>query len=581
MQPRVRFAPSPTGALHIGGLRTALYNYLFARQQGGTFILRIEDTDQTRYVEGAEDYIKEALAWCGLEIDEGPDTGGDCGPYRQSERKARYAEFGRQLVQNGWGYYAFDTAEELEAKRREFEARGEKFAYNASTRNQLKNSLTIPKNELEHYLREKEYTIRLKCPADEIISFHDIVRDKVEFQTHLLDDKVMLKSDGMPTYHLANVVDDYQMKITHVIRGEEWLPSTAHHVLLYRALGWEEAMPQFAHLPLILKPAPASYVNHKNAADLAEKFTQEFFKKHPDYTAKPKEQVQQMIQGILQDKDSIPERLKLKKNDKEDKIAIKEFLKSTLFGKLSKRDGDRLGFPVFPLSWQGQSEADSFTGFREVGFNPAALLNFLAFLGWNPGTEQEMFSMQELVQAFSLERIGKSGARFDYEKAKWFNQQYLIHGDNASLGKELQVLLQGQGMTCSLEDASKLVGLFKERATFLNEIPSKASFFFSDDFPMDEKNAKKKWKPAQAPDNYALLDLLEQQEEFSATHLEARIKAHIEEHGLGFGVMAPMRLALTGMAGGPSLFEILELLGKEKSLERLRKGYAMFEGMQA
>ncbi len=581
-KPRVRFAPSPTGALHIGGVRTALYNYLYAKKLGGTFILRIEDTDQTRYVPGAEDYITEALAWCGLELDESPAKGGDYGPYRQSERKDMYGDFGHQLVRNGWGYYAFDTAEELDAKREEMEAKGEKFSYNALTRNSLRNSLTMSDAEVKELLdANADFTIRLKCPADEIVSINDIVRGKVEFQSNLLDDKVMLKSDGMPTYHLANVVDDYHMKITHVIRGEEWLPSTGHHVLLYRAFGWENSMPQFAHLPLILKPAPSSYLNNKNVDIYTDKFLEEFFKKHSDFTLKTKDQVRQAIRGILLDKDNLSARLQIKPKDKEDKIAIKGFLKSTLFGKLSKRDGDRLGFPVFPLAWQGEKPEDAFTGFREVGFDPMAMINFLAFLGWNPGTEQEIFSLEQLVEAFSLERIGKSGARFDYEKAKWFNQQYLIHGNNADLASQLKPLVASEGWSADDATLEKVAELYKQRATFIGDIPQAASYFFTDDFNYDEKNAKKKWKEKNAEKNHELVGILADTEDFSADNLEKVIKGFIEENELGFGdVMAPLRIAVSGVGGGPSLFEILALLGKEKSVGRLKKGYAHFEALK-
>lgn len=581
LQPRVRFAPSPTGALHIGGLRTALYNYLLAKKHGGTFILRIEDTDQTRYVEGAEKYIQETLKWCGIIPDESPEVGGNYAPYRQSERKDIYGEYGKKLVENGWGYYAFDTAEELDAQRAAAEEKGEKFSYNALTRNTLNNSLTLSDEEVKRRIESgMDYTIRLKCPADEIVFLEDNIRGSVRFESNLLDDKVMLKSDGMPTYHLANVVDDYQMKITHVIRGEEWLPSTAHHVLLYRAFGWEKEMPQFAHLPLILKPAPSSYLTPKNVDEFKEKFTNEFFKKHPDFTLKSKEQVAQMIRGILLEKDNISARIQVKPKDKEDKIIIKQFLKSTLFGKLSKRDGDRLGFPVFPLSWNGTTAADSFTGFREVGFDPNALINFLAFLGWNPGTEQEIFSEQDLIQSFSLDRVGKSGAKFDYGKAKWFNQQYIIQGKTEDLVPELRPLIEAAGWTADDERLVQVIQLFKQRVTFLNEIPNAAAFLFSDEFNYDEKSAKKKWKEKNAHKNMALIDILENTSDFSTAHLETVIKGFITENELGFGdVMAPLRIAVSGKAGGPDLFPILSLLGKEKVLERMKKGYAFFESL--
>ena len=405
-KPRVRFAPSPTGALHIGGVRTALYDYLIAKQKGGAFVLRIEDTDQTRYVPGAEDYIKEALEWVGIIPDEGPGYGGDYGPYRQSERKAIYKEYGEKLIVSGNAYYAFDTPDELTAAREAAKAAGNhSFKYSAANRQKMRNSTSLPAAEVEQLLADKvPYVIRLKVPTNQTISFNDKIKGTVSFSSNELDDKVMMKADGMPTYHLANVVDDRLMKINLVIRGDEWLSSTPHHVLLYRAFGWGEEMPIFAHLPLILKPSGK--------------------------------------------------------------------------GKLSKRDGAKFGFPVFPLSWKGATPEDSFDGFKDFGFDPAAVVNFLAFLGWNPGTEQEMFTLQGLVDAFSLDKVGKSGARFDFEKAKWFNQQYLIAADNGVLAKMVRPLIEEKGQNPSQVYLEKFCGLMKERVMLLPEFWEKGYYFF-------------------------------------------------------------------------------------------------------
>ncbi|RMG82820.1 MAG: glutamate--tRNA ligase [Bacteroidetes bacterium] len=507
---RVRFAPSPTGALHIGGLRTALYNYLFAKKNNGTFILRIEDTDQTRYVEGAEDYILEALNWSGLTIDEGPGVGGDYGPYRQSERKDLYKKYAQQLVESGHGYYAFDTPEELDAKREAAKASGNHtFKYDARTRLEMRNSLTLPDSEVRALIEQGvPYVIRLKVPENKEVIIHDLIREEVVFQTNELDDKVMLKADGMPTYHLANIVDDYSMKISHVIRGEEWLPSTGHHVLLYKALGWEARMPQFAHLPLIFKP-----------------------------TGK---------------------------------------------GKLSKRDGSKFGIPVFPLSWKGDTPEDSFTGFREFGFLPAATINFLALLGWNPGTEQELFSLEELVEAFSIEKIGKSGARFDFEKACWFNQQYIKALSGAELAREVRPLFESKGHHPDPEFLAKICDLLKERVTFLTDFWTMGAFFFEEVTEYEEKMIRKKWKPENQPHFDKLSEILTQMEDFSAPKIEAVVKQFANESGLGFGGVLPfLRLALSGTTQGPSVFDMMALMGKEKVVSRLQKGCAAFNALKA
>ena len=503
---RVRFAPSPTGALHIGGVRTALYNYLLAKKTGGTFIIRIEDTDQTRYVPGAEDYIMESLRWCGLLPDEGPGIGGEYGPYRQSERKEKglYQKYAQQLIEDGNAYYAFDTAEELTAIRSKYEAEKKTFKYSSATRMNMTNSLTISEEETKKRIESGEpYTIRLKVPSDEVVIVNDLIRGEVSFQSNELDDKIMLKSDGMPTYHMANIVDDHLMKISHVIRGEEWLPSTAHHVLLYRYLGWENEMPKFAHLPLILKP-----------------------------TGK---------------------------------------------GKLSKRDGDKLGIPVFPLSWDGATPEDSFRGFREFGFLPEAVNNFLAFLGWNPGTEQEIFSLEELCEAFSLDRIGKSGARFDFEKAKWYNQQYIMATADEKLAALIQPMLIEKGYDVDNEYVAAFCGLMKERVSLLTDFVETGYYFFEGVKSYDEKNVRKRWKTERRQQFEYLGNLIAEIENFTAENIEKVVKGFIEESGLKFGEVFPMlRIALAGTMSGPDLFKMMSLLGKELSVKGLGKAFSLF-----
>ena len=500
---RVRFAPSPTGALHIGGIRTALYNYLVAKKHKGTFILRIEDTDQTRYVPGAEEYIIESLRWCGIVPDEGQSFGGEYGPYRQSDRKEIYAKYAEQLVQNGYGYYAFDTAEELEKQREQDKT----FKYGAETRMKLNNSLALSPDELQQRINSGEpYVIRLKVPENEEVIVQDLIRGEVVFRSDELDDKVMLKADGMPTYHLANIVDDYLMKITHVIRGEEWLPSTGHHVLLYRFLGWADKMPQFAHLPLILKPDGK--------------------------------------------------------------------------GKLSKRDGVRLGIPVFPLSWKGETPEESFTGFREFGFLPQALLNFLAFLGWNPGTEQEIFALEELTQAFSLEKISKSGARFDFDKAKWFNQQYIHAADPVTLEQLVRPIIEQQGYYPEQAFLEGFCKLMQERVGLLPEFWEKGYYFFRNIKDYDTKNVQKRWKP-ESREMFA--ELIETLENLESSHwkeqdVHAKVEAFMTERGLKPGDVFPLlRVALAGTMQGPAVFEMMALLGKDEVTERLRNAITLFD----
>lgn len=494
MSVRVRFAPSPTGGLHIGGIRTALYNYLFAKKNGGTFVLRIEDTDQNRFVEGAEEYIIEALDWFGISPDEGPVQGGNYGPYRQSERKAVYAQYAEKLIADGNAYYAFDTSEELEAmKVRLSEARVVNPNYNAITRTQMKNSLTLSAEEVQQRLDSGEpYVIRFKMPKHDDVRFKDAVRDWVVFNTSTLDDKVLMKSDGMPTYHLANIVDDHLMEITHVIRGEEWLPSAPLHVLLYDSLGWEA--PVFAHLPLLLKPDGN--------------------------------------------------------------------------GKLSKRAADKMGFPIFPLNWTDPKAKESSVGFRESGYFADAFLNFLAFLGWNPGTEQEIFSLEELVAEFSLERINKAGAKFDIEKAKWFNQQYLKAKDAKELSGLFRADLQHE---LSDDKAEAIVNALRERVTFVSEMAEAGGFFFERPASYDEKTVRKKWNEQSANGIAKFGEAIQQLEQVNPEKAKALLVSTLESLELGLGrVMPALRVSLTGQAGGPDLMEIITILGPAEVAERIR-----------
>ena len=500
---RVRFAPSPTGPLHIGGVRTALFNYLFAKKHGGDFLLRIEDTDQNRYVEGAEAYIIEALNWLNIPFDEGPGKEKECGPYRQSERKNLYKQYADALIESGNAYYAFDTAEELDSHRKNHEEKGKTFIYNWHNRLKLKNSLVISSEETQQkILNGEEYVIRFKTPEDETLYLNDIIRGGMQVETNVLDDKVLFKSDGMPTYHLANIVDDHLMKITHVIRGEEWLPSLALHILLYRAFAWNA--PQFAHLPLILKP--------------------------------------------------------------------------TGNGKLSKRDGDKMGFPVFPLEWK-TAEGDLFSGYREDGYLPEAVVNMLAFLGWNPGTEQEIFSLVELVSAFELERVHKAGAKFDPDKTKWYQHQYLQMVDDEKLAENFSKYLKDKNISTKpvlngVEglDVTKIVSLLKERATFVSDLWEQGSFFFEAPKNYDEKAVEKAFKVETPELLEKVVSILNASENFSAENLSEKVKGWISSENIGFGkVMMPLRLALVGEMKGPDVFDILSILGKEESIARIEK----------
>lgn len=495
----MRFAPSPTGPLHMGGVRTALFNYLFAKANNGQFILRIEDTDQNRFVPGAEDYIREALEWTGMHTDEDPWKGGEFGPYRQSERKPMYRQYADQLIEAGHAYYAFDTAEELEEMRERLKrAKVPNPQYNNAIRMTMRNSLTMSADEVQAKLDAGDpYTIRVKMPRNEEVRFKDIIRGWVQVNTSSLDDKVLFKSDGMPTYHLANIVDDYTMKITHVIRGEEWLPSAPLHVLLYRFFGWEDVRPEFAHLPLILRPDGN--------------------------------------------------------------------------GKLSKRDGDRLGFPVFPLEWKDPSTGEISSGYREKGFFPEAFINMLAFLGWNPGTEQELFTMDQLVESFKLERVGKSGSKFDADKTRWYNQQYLRHKANEELVDLLIPHLESASIRYTKETLPAYVELMKERAVFVVDM-LEGRYLFERPDSYDEQTISKKWKENSGE---IITDITNRFEasSFEPDALNEIFSAYLKEKELGMGAVLPiLRVLLSGKGAGPSLFDIMAFLGKEESVSRLREG---------
>lgn len=494
---RVRFAPSPTGPLHIGGVRTALFNYLFAKHHGGDFLLRIEDTDQTRYVPGAEEYIMEALDWCGIKIDEGPREGGVHAPYRQSERKELYAAYAQQLIDSGHAYYAFDTPEELDALRQGAEAKGETFTYNNVTRKELKNSLSMTEAEVRRLVESGEHhVVRFKMPENSLVEETDLIRGHVRFNTDQLDDKVLFKSDGMPTYHLANVVDDHLMEITHVIRGEEWLPSMPLHILLYEAFGWKDTMPQFSHLPLILKPVGK--------------------------------------------------------------------------GKLSKRDGDQMGFPVFPLAWRDPETGDVSRGYREDGYLPDGFINMLSLLGWNPGTEQEIFSMEELIAGFSLDRVGKSGSRFDPEKTRWFNHQYLVRQSDEELAGRFMPFLEAKGVEVPLDLVVRVAGLVKERCHFVNEIWDQGFFFFREPGEYDEKIVSKRWKDGVPGMMAEIAGFFGTVEKWQAPLIKEPFSAFVNEKGWNFGtIMNSLRLCLVGGSFGPDIFEICEIIGKEESIARI------------
>lgn len=495
-QVRVRFAPSPTGPLHIGGVRTALYNYLFARQYHGQLIFRIEDTDSHRFVPGAEDYILESFKWLGIHFDEGVSFGGNLGPYRQSERRDIYKKYVHQLLDAGKAYIAFDTPQELEAKRNEIK----NFQYDASTRMSMRNSLTLPANEVQELINNgTQYVVRFLVEPGEEIHVHDLIRGDVKVNSSILDDKVLYKSaDELPTYHLANIVDDHLMEITHVIRGEEWLPSAPLHVLLYRAFGWEDTMPQFAHLSLLLKPVGE--------------------------------------------------------------------------GKLSKRDGDKLGFPVFPLEWHDPKSGDVASGYREEGYLPEAVINFLALQGWNPGDDEEIMSMEELIQKFDITRCNKSGARFDYKKAKWFNHEYILRKSNEEITSLFLPYLKEHGIDAPLDKVTTVVGMMKDRVDFVKELWDVCKFFFVAPTEYDAKTVKKRWKEYSPQQMTELADLLESLDDFSLQHQEDVVMKWLEEKGYKTGdVMNAFRLTLVGEGKGPHMFDISSVLGKEETIRRMRR----------
>ncbi|NOR28031.1 MAG: glutamate--tRNA ligase [Lutibacter sp.] len=500
---RVRFAPSPTGPLHIGGVRTALFNYLFAKKHNGTFILRIEDTDQTRYVANAEQYIIDALNWCNIPFDEGPRKNEKFGPYRQSERKDIYKQYANQLIESGNAYYCFDTAEELDFHRKNHEEKGKTFIYNWHNRTKLTNSISLSKEEVEQRISNGDnYVVRfkmhdpLKDGESAIISSTDIIRGNVSFKKELLDDKILFKSDGMPTYHLANIVDDHLMEISHVIRGEEWLPSLPLHIALYEAFNWE--IPEFAHLPLILKPVGK--------------------------------------------------------------------------GKLSKRDGDKLGFPVFPLAYTNSETKEVSRGYKEDGYFADAFINMLALLGWNPGTEQEIFTLEELCKTFTLERVSKSGAKFSPDKTNWFNQQYMMQKSNSELAELFSAVLVEKGVSSDINYTKKVVSLIKERATFVTDFWELSSFFFEAPLEFDAKASKKNWKEGTPELMKELIEVLNTIEDFNSQNIETIVKEWITSKEIGFGkVMQPFRLSLVGAMKGPHLFDITEMIGKTSTIERINK----------
>jgi glutamyl-tRNA synthetase len=501
---RVRFAPSPTGPLHIGGVRTALYNYLFAKKNQGTFILRIEDTDQTRYVANAEKYIIDSLNWCNIPFDEGPGKNEKFGPYRQSERKEIYKKYAEILLEKGWAYYAFDTAESLDLLRKEHEENGKTFIYNwhNRTKGKLINSLVLNEEEVQKRIQNgDDFVIRFKSPQDEILEMEDEIRGKISIDTNTLDDKVLFKSDGMPTYHLANIVDDHLMEITHVIRGEEWLPSMALHELLYKAFDWKA--PKFAHLPLILKPVGK--------------------------------------------------------------------------GKLSKRDGDQLGFPVFPLAYKNEETGDISRGYKEDGYFEDGFINMLALLGWNPGTEQEIFSLDELIQAFDLKRVSKSGAKFNPDKTKWFNQQYMQQKTVAELANLYAPILKEKEIVAEKETIEKVISLIKERAVFVADFWELSNFFFEAPTTFDEKAVAKNWKEDTNNLMEQLLIEIRKIDDFSSQNTESIIKDWITKNAIGFGkVMQPLRLSLVGEMKGPHLFDIMEIIGKQETIQRIESAIKNF-----
>ena len=566
---RVRFAPSPTGPLHLGGVRTALYDYLFAKNQGGDFVLRIEDTDTARFVEGAEEYILEALEWCGIIPDESPKHGGKYGPYRQSERREIYDRHLEDLLKTDYAYLAFDTPEELDEIRAEFEKNGDVFAYNYITRNRLKNSLTLSKEEVQKLLDEKvPYVVRFKMPIDRTLVLEDIIRGISNVNTNTLDDKVLVKNDGMPTYHFANVVDDHEMEISHVIRGEEWLPSLGLHYLLYEAFGWER--PQFAHLSLILKPEPSSFIDGNTIEHYANSFAEDFIFKNDQFELND---VKNIITNIFADIKNNSFKLKLREveNDQPIEKLVKEFLKKNLFGKLSKRDGDKFGFPVFPLNFKDAETGNISKGYREEGYLPEAFINMVALLGWSPANDREILSLEEMIPEFDLHKVHKAGARFSKEKSEWFNAEYLKLKSSEEILASLKNIEGIDLKNFSDEKLLKIISLMKERATFVKDIYEQGKFFFVSPNTYEEKAVKKAWNPAAAEAMAKLGNELSETENFESENLKNIVHDFAEKENLGMGkVMMPLRLSLVGELKGPDVPDILEILGKEESVSRIK-----------
>ncbi|CAA7392592.1 glutamate--tRNA ligase [Chryseobacterium fistulae] len=569
---RVRFAPSPTGPLHLGGVRTALYDYLFAKNQGGEFVLRIEDTDTARYVEGAEEYIEEALEWCGIIADESPKKGGKFAPYRQSERRDIYDKYTEQILKTDYAYIAFDTPEELDAIRSEFEAKNEVFSYDTKTRNRLKNSLTLSEEEVQKLLNEKKpYVVRFKMPVDRTLNLEDIIRGKSSVNTNTLDDKVLVKNDGMPTYHFANIIDDHEMEISHVIRGEEWLPSLGLHTLLYEAMGWEA--PQFAHLSLILKPDVSTLIDKDNIDDITKSFTEEFVAKNGQFSF---DESAELIKSFFSEVKSPRFKSMLGENEKDNPLtaSVKQFLKKGLSGKLSKRDGDKFGFPVFPLNFTDPTTGNISKGYRESGYLPEAFINMVSLLGWSPANDREILSLDEMVKEFDLYKVHKAGARFSKEKSEWFNHQYIQKKSN----DELLTILKNSNLNLNISDDKllKIIHLMKERTTFPIEIYENGKFFFEAPKYYDEKASKKAWNESTSEIlNNLILKL--NGTDFNAESLKQSVHDFAEEKGLGMGkIMMPLRLSLVGELKGPDVPDILEILEKEESINRINKAINHF-----
>ncbi|MCB9232239.1 MAG: glutamate--tRNA ligase [Bacteroidia bacterium] len=570
-----RYAPSPTGPQHIGGIRTALYSYLFGKKHGGEIILRIEDTDQNRYVPGAEEFIINSVNWCGFAFTQGVHVGGAHAPYRQSERSELYAKYADQLVKAGHAYIAFDTPAEIEAMKAHLSATGTVMPqYDASTRHLMKNSLTLAPEEVEAKIKAGEaYIVRFKVPENEDVKFYDLVRDWVNINSSQIDDKVLLKSDGLPTYHLANVVDDHEMQVTHVIRGEEWLPSAPLHLLMYRAFGWEDTMPAFAHLPLILKPDPSVLVQNKvRKKEMIVKLPSMYLEAHPEAGEAFQQKGEQFLQQVMRDPVTFQKGLKEDEKDKPEIADFKSWLRDQLYGKLSKRDKELHGIPVFPLTWTDPETGDVNVGYRELGYLPEAFLNYLALLGWNPGNDLELMTMDEMIENFSLEKVHKSPAKFDLDKLNHFQAHYLR---NLSADRWLELLKpEVKAAGFDLPSDEYLLGVvdkMKERVTFVSEIPEKADYLFQAPHDFDQNMLSKGWNEEAMQMLRDLIGLYEKQESWTEMEIEEIFKTYIEENEIGIGkLMTPLRLAITGKSFGPGIFEISVLIGKNETLDRIK-----------